>query len=516
MSEAVTKPAYRRGSRHRWRGWLAGALAVPCLATPALSQNPGGATAEATALSADLAQLRSTLHGIIDDPALARAHVGLIVLVAESGEVLFRHNAERRFTTASTTKLVTAAVALSRLGPNYRWTTTVLASGATSDGVLEGDLWVRGGGDPLLRRETLETMARSVREAGILRVSGDLIGDDRTFAGPPWGRGWMWDDLYGSFAAGVSALQLSPARISAELRPGLALGEPATLRILEPGTELPIRAEVLTGPPGSELSLDYLPDRRDGSVVLAGWIPLDVTRVPLGFAPPHPTRYFLERFALALARAGVAVDGMPRRAETLEEPGAVAWERGFRSPPLSRAVDRMLKVSDNQVAETLLRTLGAEGGDGSDEAGLAVIRSTLSGWGIEPDAHSLADGSGMSRYNEIAPSALARMLRRVSQLPEFRVFHDALPIASVDGTLSRRFRSTAASRVVRAKTGSLSGVRALAGFAEDGDGETLVFALLLNGYDAPGTVAVALEDLLVEQLALYHGPTYPGGRIPGR
>jgi D-alanyl-D-alanine carboxypeptidase/D-alanyl-D-alanine-endopeptidase (penicillin-binding protein 4) len=174
----------------------------------------------------------------------------------------------------------------------------------------------------------------------------------------------------------------------------------------------------------------------------------------------------------------------------------------------------MLKFSDNQIAETMLRTLGTLTGDGSAEDGLAVVESTLSGWGIEPDAYSLVDGSGMSRYSEIAPTALARLLRRTSQLPGFRVYVDALPVASVDGTLSRRFRSTAASRVVRAKTGSLSGVRSLAGYAVDGDGETLVFALLLNGYDSPNSVATALEDLLIEQLALYHGPAYPQGR-PG-
>jgi D-alanyl-D-alanine carboxypeptidase/D-alanyl-D-alanine-endopeptidase (penicillin-binding protein 4) len=85
-------------------------------------------------------------------------------------------------------------------------------------------------------------------------------------------------------------------------------------------------------------------------------------------------------------------------------------------------------------------------------------------------------------------------------------------VASVDGTLSRRFQSTAASANVRAKTGSLDGVRGLAGFVQDGDDETLIFALLMNAYDAPGDVATALEDLLVEQLALYHGPHFPEGR----
>jgi len=452
------------------------------------------------------------LTRIIDDPALLRAHVGLVVVTAESGERLFAHNAERRFTAASTSKLVTGAVALARLGPDYRWHTKVRASGTLGAGTLDGDLWVVGGGDRQFRRQTLETLARSVAAAGITRITGDLIGDDRAFAGAPWGRGWMWDDLYGSAAAGVSALEIFPARIPGELKPGPGVGDPATLSISEPANAPHIRNEVRTGAPGSEVELAYIPDAVGGEVALRGWIPFDADRVALGFAAPHPTGYFLARFRAALEGAGVTIGGESRQPRRSEAPGVVAWERSVSSAPLSEALSHMLKVSDNQIAETMLRTLGTLEGDGSADAGLEIVESTLAGWGIEPDAVSLVDGSGMSRYSELAPAALARLLRRTSQLPSFPTFLDALPIASVDGTLSHRFRSTAASRTVRAKTGSLSGVRGLAGYVEDGDGETLVFALLVNGYDAPNRVVTALEDLLVEQLALYHGPSYPEGR----
>ena len=477
------------------------------------AQRPAGPDAPAgPAASADLSTLRTNLARIIADPGLLRAHVGLVVIAAESGEILFEHNAERRFTAASTTKLVTGAVALARLGADYRWETRLAAAGTIAEGTLDGDLWVIGGGDPQFRRETFETIARSVRSAGITRVTGDLVGDDRHFAGAPWGRGWMWDDLYGSAAAGVSALQVSPARIPGGLRPGTRVGDPANLEISEAALAPPLRGEVRTGPPGSGVSLEYVPDAVGGRVALRGWIPVDGGRVSLGFAPRHPTEYFLHRFRQALKASGVTIEGGLRQPALDEERGGVSWERGFNSSTLSDALGRMLKFSDNQIAETLLKTLGTLGGDGSSDDGLDVVRATLGGWGIEPDAFSMVDGSGMSRYSELAPAALARMLRRVSQLPGYRAFYDALPIASVDGTLSRRFRSTAASRTVRAKTGSLSGVRGLAGFARDGDGETLIFALLLNGYDTPSGVATALEDLLVEQLALYHGPSYPGGR----
>lgn len=487
------------------------ALALACARPAAVFPQNAGAPG-ADPVSADLATLDTNLRALLDDPALARAHVGLLVIAAGSGRPLFAHNAERRFTAASTSKLVTGAVALARLGTDYTWRTAIRAVGARDGEVLAGDLWLVGGGDPMFERESLETLARSVRAAGIARVTGDLVADARLFAGPPWGRGWMWDDLYGSFAAGVSALQLWPPRIAAELRPAAELGESALFTVLETGTTLPIRNEVRTGAPGSDLRLEYLPDALGSGVALSGWIPADTERVPLSFAPPNPTGHFIDRFLRALERAGVRVEGAVRTPSRDETPGTVVWERTLRSAPLGEALDRMLKYSDNQIAETLLRTLGTLDGDGSAEAGLEVAGSTLAGWGIEPGAFALSDGSGMSRYNEIAPAALVRLLRRVTQLPGSDAFVGALPVSSVDGTLSRRFLSTAASRAVRAKTGSLSGVRALAGFVEDGDEETLVFALMLNGYDTPDEVATALEDLLVEQLALFHGPAYPDGR----
>lgn len=465
----------------------------------------------------DLELLQENLRGLLSDPALSRAHVGLIVQAAGSGEVLFEHGAEKRYIAASTTKLVTGAVALHRLGGAYRWVTRLLASGTETTGSLAGDLWVIGGGDPRIERDRLREWAAAVSGAGIRRIQGDLVGDDRAFEGPIWGRGWMWDDLFGGWAAGVSALQLSPASVPGELRPGAEPGDPARLVILEPGTEFPIRNRVRTGAPRSPVRLAFEPAPDGGNVTIEGWIPSDAERVRLSLAPPHPTLYLLDVFARALAEEGVELVGDTRLAREEETPAPGGWERTFTSQPFAAILTRMLKQSDNQIAECFLRTLGLEDeGSGSAEAGLEVIEETLSGWGIEPGAVSLADGSGLSRYSAIAPRALARLLRRASQLPEFHLFRDALPVAGVDGTLSRRFTSTAASANVLAKTGSLDGVRGLAGFVQDGDGERLIFALLLNGYDAPGDVAAAVEDLLVEQLALYHGPDFPEGRGSSR
>lgn len=473
---------------------------------PARALAPGGAVAPVR-LEADLAR---RLGRLLEDPALERAHVGLAVQVAETGEVLFENEAEKRFVPASNTKIVTAAVALDALGPDFRWTTRLVADGPVRDGVLQGDLWIVGGGDPVLEREVVAAWPRLLRDAGIRRVAGALIGDDRWFEPWQWSEGWMWDDLYGGWAAGVSGLQLHPNTVRGRLVPADALGGPARLVLPDGTPPLPMRTRVRTGAPGSEVRLRFLPPPEGGPVELVGWIPAGPDSVPLFLAAPHPTIHLLETLAGALAAEGIEVGGT-RRAGEEEAPSRPGWTAEHRSPPLSEVLAEMMKPSDNQIAETILRTVGREAGDGGSVAdGVQVVEETLGGWGIEPGAVSLTDGSGLSRYNEVTPNAVVRLLRAMWRHPHFAVFEASMPVAGVDGTLRRRLMGTPGARNVKAKTGSLSSVRALSGYLRDGAGETLVFSLLLNGYDAPGDVAVALEDLLVEQLALYRRPVEPG------
>jgi D-alanyl-D-alanine carboxypeptidase/D-alanyl-D-alanine-endopeptidase (penicillin-binding protein 4) len=471
-----------------------------------------GLTAQESSTAQDSEHLLATrLDRIVSDPALIRAHVGLAVQVAETGDVLYEKEAEKRFVPASNTKIVTAAVALDALPPRFRWTTRIVADGPVRDGSLQGDLWIIGGGDPVLSRSDVAGWTAILNKAGIKRIDGDIIGDDRVFEDGQWGNGWMWNDVYGGWATGISGLQLHPNTVRAYLIPGPTLGDEARMELRGGGPDLPIENRVLTGAPGSEVRLEFLPPPEGGDVRLEGWVPLGPDTVPLYLATPHPTLYMLDYLGDLLQREGFEVSGETRRAGPTERPSAPTWSTELHSEPLSTVVTKMLKPSDNQIAETVLRTIGREAGDGgSVESGLEVMQETLATWGIEPGAVSLSDGSGLSRYNEVTPNAMVRLLRAMWRHPEFDTFEAAMPVAGVDGTLKRRLLGTPGESNVKAKTGSLSSVRALSGYLRDGAGETLVFSLLLNGYDAPGDVAVALEDLLIEQLVLYRRPVDPG------
>ncbi len=507
------EPATRR---HVAR-YLALALG-PVLASPTFlaGQNPEPPVEAAVAarISSEITSpedLARRIDRILEDPALTRAHIGLTVQVAETGEILYERNGEKRFTPASNTKLITGAVGLTVLGPDYRWKTRLVADGTIEDGTLDGNLWIIGAGDPALKRDVLRTWIKHLLHAGIHHIRGDVIGDDRVFTEPQWGEGWMWDDLYAGWSAGVSGLQLAPNTVSAAVVPGAGLGDSTQLVLRAEGPALPIRNRVLTGAPGSEVRLQFVPPADGGDVELRGWVPLGPDSVRLFLATPHPTLYLLDWMDELLAGADIEVDGEFRRALGDEFAEWESWSYSSLSPPFSHVLGEMMKPSDNQMAETILRTIGVEEGSaGSPAEGLAVVESTLADWGIEPGAIHLADGSGLSRYNEVTPNAIARMLRAIWRHPDFKTFYLALPVAGLEGTMRRRLVATPAFDNLRAKTGSMSSIRALSGYLIDGGGETLLFSLLLNGYDAPGSVAVALEDLLVEQISLYRRPVEPG------
>ena len=165
---------------------------------------------------------------------------------------------------------------------------------------------------------------------------------------------------------------------------------------------------------------------------------------------------------------------------------------------------RLLKTSQNQIGETLLRTLGLQvKGVGSVDSGRGVIRDVLTELGVAPDAYVLADGSGLSRYNDVAPEAIAAVLAAMYRRPDFSAFLDALPVAGVDGTLATRLQGTAAAGNAHAKTGSMTGVRALSGYVRTPGGETLLFVLIANNVTAPRRVVEAAQDRIVERLATF-------------
>jgi D-alanyl-D-alanine carboxypeptidase/D-alanyl-D-alanine-endopeptidase (penicillin-binding protein 4) len=476
-------------------------------------------------LSPAVAGLAAEVDSALADPAYERASWGVVVQSLDNGQVLYRRNARRLFLPASNLKILTAAAALARLGPDFRYRTTVLGRGARLDDTLSGDLLVVGGGDPTLVLDTtqgapdplgaLRPWADSLTARGIRVVRGRVVGDATRFPGPGLGPGWAWDDLDAEYSAPVGALQFDESVAYLLATPGASPGDPVRVTLLPRSSPLHVFSTATTAPRDSAAArLHWGRAPFADSVGLSGMLPggHDTTRLPVSV--PDPARFFETSLTEALTGRGIAVLGDTTTADSsTATPGPASPESLFTwsSPPLSAILPLFLKPSQNQIGETLLRTLGAElTGSGSPDSGRAVVGRVMDGFGVPPDSYVMADGSGLSRYDQVAPEAIARVLAAMRARPDFQVFYDALPVAGVDGTLANRLKGTAAAGNAHAKTGSLTGVRNLSGYVTSADGEHLLFVLMANSFTTPQRVVDATQDQIVERLANFHREV--GGR----
>jgi D-alanyl-D-alanine carboxypeptidase/D-alanyl-D-alanine-endopeptidase (penicillin-binding protein 4) len=223
----------------------------------------------------------------------------------------------------------------------------------------------------------------------------------------------------------------------------------------------------------------------------------------------NPTAFFAQGLKDALIARGISVSGsavdyddiaLELASQPVADPRVIATTQ---SPPLREIATVLMKVSQNQYAETLLKTLGrSRGGLGTAAGGLRALDSTLNAWGIPEDARVIYDGSGLSRYNYLAPSTITAVLEHMYKEPRHReAFMATLPIGGKDGSISSRFRGTRGEGNVLAKTGSIANVRSLSGYVRTRDGEMLVFSILANDFPIPAATVNYIADVGVEYLA---------------
>ena len=221
----------------------------------------------------------------------------------------------------------------------------------------------------------------------------------------------------------------------------------------------------------------------------------------------NPTQFFVTVLRNTLIAHGIGVDGpavdIDDVADRPSRDGAAVL-LSHQSPPLSMLATTLMKVSQNLYAETFLKTLSAANGTGTSDGGLAAVRETVKGWGVEDGGLIMRDGSGLSRYNYVTPQTLVTILTHVDRDDQLRdAFESALPIAGRDGTLSRRMVGTVAEDNAHAKTGSISNARALSGYVTTADGERLVFSIIANNFETPASLIEQTSDHIVVRLAQF-------------
>ncbi len=440
--------------------------------------------------------LQDRLDTALRHPGCRGARLGALVVKASDGSPVFALNGEAPLVPASNLKLVTALVALATLGPAHRFTTEVYADAPIDAEGAVDTLAIRGGGDPALTSEELWRLAADLHRLGLRRVRGDLLLDDTYFDSERWHPDWGSPSAR-AFHAPVSALSANYGAFQVQVVPLPGAGTAARVTIDPP---LPFFDLVPNLRRGASTSVAV--DRRatgareritvTGSV-RAGDSPLAIPR-----STQNATAYAAAVLRLQLAALGIAVDGSDR---FVPLPAGYTALLTFRGKPLAELVGLMMKWSNNNIAEMLLKDLGAQatGGPGSWATGVAATRRALDALGIGQSGLVMVDGSGLAATNRVTARILVDVLRAARQSfafgPEFEA---ALPIAGRDGTL--RERAADAADRARAKTGLLAGAAALSGYARTRSGDDVIFSIINNGADAGDTAAMAANDAFLEAL----------------
>jgi D-alanyl-D-alanine carboxypeptidase/D-alanyl-D-alanine-endopeptidase (penicillin-binding protein 4) len=446
-------------------------------------------------------------------PIAARSVWAVDVRSLDRGETLFQLDAHKLVMPASNMKIVTLATAAELLGWDYRFL-TVLESGAPVErGVLRGDLFVRGNGDPTINTRNgrgeavFHEWATALKTAGITEIQGRIIGDDQAFDDEWLGAGWAWDYLQYGYAAPVGALQFNENLARLSVTPGAGAGDPAVVT-LSAGAGLAIENRALTGVEGSVETIDYRRRLDRPLLEVTGTVPAGSPTVVRPVAVVNPTVFFAQSLRDALVERGISVTGPAVdlddvAAELLGGPQERRVLVSTTSPPLREIATVLMKVSQNLYGETLVKAIGtATGGLGTLAGGRARMRTVLASWGVPEDACVLADGSGLSRYNYVTAGALTAILEHMYRDDRHReAFVATLPIAGRDGTIASRMRRTRAENNATAKTGAIANVRSLSGFVRTRDGEAIVFSIVANDFVIPASTVTWIADLAVETLA---------------
>ncbi|WP_405094638.1 D-alanyl-D-alanine carboxypeptidase/D-alanyl-D-alanine-endopeptidase [Micromonospora sp. NBC_01412] len=484
------------------------ALALAALV--AVAATAGAPTATAEAPTPALTRLTATIDSILADSRLAGAQAGVVVVDTATGETLYDRNGDRRLVPASNTKLLTSTAALALLGPGHRFSTTVSADGRRRAGVVSGNLYLRGGGDPTMLAADYDELATQVAATGVRVVTGDLVADDTRYDDARLGSDWTSDDEPYYYAAQVSALTVAPdtdydaGTAIVHAAPATTAGGKPAVTMTPPNGYLRIdnRAEtVSTG----ETTLSFERAHGSNTVVVTGQIAVGADPASEWVTVWEPTGYAADVFRAALRRHGVRVLGrtVPGRATPADATPIAQHD----SMALAELMVPFLKLSNNGHAEVLTKEIGRIlSGSGTWPAGLTAISEYVADTGMDTGTLRQRDGSGLSRRNMIPPAQFAALLATVRAEPWFDAWYAALPVAgnadrSVGGTLRSRMRGTPAADNVHAKTGSLTGASSLSGYVTDADGHLLAFSVVLNNYLASSVKG--LEDQIAIALASY-------------
>ena len=450
---------------------------------------------------------------------------GILIVDAATGEMLYERNADSYFVPASNMKLLTTALALDTLGLGYRFRTTIETNGKVEEGILKGDLVLVGRGDPNLSNRkfpfdtkeefdgpperALNELADQVVAHGVKEISGDIVGDDSYFPRERYPDGWEIDDMVWEYGAAISAIVVDDNTVRLTLTPGEKAGD-AVLASMEPVTpEFEVKNEVKTVSAKEKGELRLTREPGANVVVVSGTMSAGSTTRKLILAIQEPAQHAASILARQLAERGVKFSGKIRAShEANPEDGPRTVLAEHLSLPLGETVTLVNKISQNLHTEILLRASARQQGRWQTPEELAKFPEAFyAKVGIAPEDVIQTDGSGLSRHDMVTPRALVTLLQYAQKQPWFSALYASLPVAGVDGTLTDRMKNAGVTGKIHAKTGSVTHVRTLSGYAETIHGRKLIFSFLSNNQGATGhEIHEAIDGLCLAMIEEFDVP----------
>lgn len=444
------------------------------------------------------AKIRKAFTGMLADPQLANASVSLYVVDATSGAVVFDHNSQVGLAPASTLKVVTSVTAFELLGPAFRFRTDFGYSGKPGDGRLNGDIIIRGSGDPTLGSwrypagtETAVTNAllSAMKNAGIREMQGIVYADDHAFESATVPGGWIWDDLGNYYGAGASAINWRENQYDIYFKPADRIGEkPEIIRTQPALYQTSLVNELVTAAKGSgDNSYIYLaPYSAVG--YLRGSIPMENNfRVSGSF--PDPSLQAAAMFTEALKKEGYN-PGIPDSYHNFsgdKSKSTTPFTLLFSqySPTLDSIIYWFNKKSINLYGEALLKKIGSgETSTGTTENGIRKLKEFWKTKGITDAELEIGDGSGLSPQDRVTTRALVTVLKYAMNRPWYKSFFEALP----------EYNN------MKMKSGTIRKAKGFAGYHRSAAGKTFVFSFIINNYSGSSSAMVAKMYTVLDQL----------------
>jgi len=452
------------------------------------------------ALSAQ--QIQIGINNIIKkyDPGL---DLGIEVRQLSTGATLYQRNNNKLFMPASTLKIFTAVAALSYLGEDYKFQTKLLAkSNVVNHGALNSDIFFYFDGDPTLHRDDLENMIAVLEKSGITNIQGNVIIDDSVFDRESYGPGWMIDEKNFCYAAPTSAITIDRNCFPFQISPGTRVNMPATIIESAEYRFIPITSNIITTRASYEDCPLNLQATNDNNYYISGCVHPSSSTINLLIAVKNMRVYSSQVIAALLTEHHIRLAGKIKF-DRLPVNQPMVTLVTHTSEPLQTILKRMLKKSDNLIADAVYKKIGSsyyhKRGTWKNSA-KAIAAILVNNTKIDFRKLKIVDGSGLSRFNLITPAQFNAVLRYAYLDQKIREpFMAALPTAGIDGTM--RYRLPQLQGRVKAKTGNMASITSLAGYINTASKQTLAFTIIVNDFLAKPHKYHKLQDEICSFLA---------------